>query len=148
MRLQFYPDEDMLYVGLADVESIEGAEVTEGVVFHYDAEGRLVSIEIDEASRRVNLEDIRRRSDLVAGAAGPPRRVLTTVEVAEELGVTPFAVQKIRKVMKEAGVEVGIRPDLPDSLLSPEDLEKIRMWREEHPRGRPRKTATVPEAGR
>lgn len=148
MKLRFYPDEDMLYLGLADAESAEGEEIAEGVVFHYDADNRIVSIEIDEASRRVNLDDIRGRSDLVAGQAGPARPVLTTVEVAEKLGVTPFAVQKIRKAMREAGVEVGLRPDLPDSLLSTEDLGKIRMWRKEHPRGRPRKTATAPEASR
>lgn len=118
MKVQFFPDEDMLYLGLADAESTEGAEVSEGIVFHCDVEGRLVSIEIDEASRRVNLDDIRDRRDLMTGTAGPPGRVLTTVEVAEELGVTLFAVQKIRKAMREAGVEVGLRPDLPDSLLS------------------------------
>ena len=58
MELKHYPESDMLYLGLAEAESVEGEEVTEGVVFHYDAENRIVSIEIDEASRRVNLKDI------------------------------------------------------------------------------------------
>ena len=129
----------MLYLGLAEAESLEGEEVVEGVVFHYDAQGRIVSIEIDEASRRVNLSDIQGPAGPDADGAALAGRVLTTAEVAVELAITPFAVQKIRKAMRDAGLEVGLRPDLPDSLLSERDLGNIRRWREEHPRGRPRK---------
>jgi len=115
----------------------------QGIVFHYDKDKRIISIEIDEASHRVDLDGIHAHSELIAGDAGPPRRVLTTAEVAAELGLTRFAVQKIRKAMKAAGMQLGIRPDLPDSLLSEEDLAKIEIWRVEHPRGRPKRAATA-----
>ncbi len=143
MELKHYPESDMLYLGLAEAESVEGEEVTEGVVFHYDAENRIVSIEIDEASRRVNLKDISQTPELVVDDSCPAERIYTTTEIAEQLGVTNFAVQKLRKAMKAAGIAVGIRPDLADSLMSEEDLAKFRKWREEHPRGRPRTVASA-----
>lgn len=137
---KYFSQSDMLDIALADKPSVESKEVHEGFVFDFDAEGKVVSIEIDCAKDRIDLEAIL-AAGLVIDDSGPPQRIFTTSELAEEVGLTVFAVQKIRKAMKEAGIEVGIRPDLPDSLMSEDDLARIQEWRESHPRGRPRRAA-------
>jgi uncharacterized protein YuzE len=43
------PDADAVYVALADARPHEGAEVAPGVVLDFDAEGRLVGIDIANA---------------------------------------------------------------------------------------------------
>jgi uncharacterized protein YuzE len=55
MRLHYYPDTDSLYIELADGAATESEEVRPGVVLDFDAEGRLVGIDVDHASRMVNL---------------------------------------------------------------------------------------------
>lgn len=56
MRLNYHPDTDSLYIDLSEQSSVESREVSEGVVLDYDAEGRLVGIDIDHASRKVELK--------------------------------------------------------------------------------------------
>ncbi len=56
MRLNYHPDTDSLYIDLSEQSSVESREVSEGVVMDYDAEGRLVGIDIDHASRKVELK--------------------------------------------------------------------------------------------
>ncbi len=58
MKLSYFPDTDSLYIDLSDAPSIESREVSEGVVFDYDACGNLVGIDIDHASRRVDLTTV------------------------------------------------------------------------------------------
>jgi uncharacterized protein YuzE len=43
------PDADAVYVALADTRAQEGSEVAPGVVLDFDAEGRVVGIEITRA---------------------------------------------------------------------------------------------------
>jgi uncharacterized protein YuzE len=45
-----------LYIDLAEHPSVESREISEGIVLDYDAEGNLVGIDIDNASRKVQLE--------------------------------------------------------------------------------------------
>ncbi len=59
MRLNYYPDTDSLYIDLASKPSIESQEVSEGVVLDYDADGNLVGIDIDNASKKVELKELR-----------------------------------------------------------------------------------------
>ena len=56
MKLAYYPDTDSLYIDLSENPSAESREVSEGIVLDYDAEGSLVGIDIDNASRKVQLE--------------------------------------------------------------------------------------------
>ena len=56
MRLNYHPDTDWLYIDLSEQSSVESREVSEVVVMDYDAEGRLVGIDIDHASRKVELK--------------------------------------------------------------------------------------------
>ena len=58
MKLNYYADTDSLYIDLAERTSVEGREISEGVVLDYDAEGYLVGIDIDNASRKVDLEKL------------------------------------------------------------------------------------------
>lgn len=56
MRLNYYADTDSLYIDLADRPSVESREVSTGVVLDYDAEGRVVGIDIDNASDKIELQ--------------------------------------------------------------------------------------------
>ena len=55
MKLNYYPDTDSLYIDLSEKPSAESKEVSDGVVLDYDAAGNLVGIDIDNASRKVEL---------------------------------------------------------------------------------------------
>lgn len=55
MKLNYYPDTHSLYFDLSEHPGIESREVSEGIVLDYDAEGHLAGIDIDNASRKVEL---------------------------------------------------------------------------------------------
>jgi len=55
MKLNYYPETDSLYIDLIDRASVESREVSAGVVLDYDAQGRVVGIDIDQASSTVDL---------------------------------------------------------------------------------------------
>lgn len=55
MRLSYDPDTDSLYIDLADRPGADSREVTPGVVLDFDAGGSLVGIDVDHASRIVDL---------------------------------------------------------------------------------------------
>jgi uncharacterized protein YuzE len=55
MKLNYYPEPDSLYIDLSERTSIESREISEGVVLDYDAEGKLVGIDIDNASAKVDM---------------------------------------------------------------------------------------------
>ncbi len=55
MKLNYFPDTDSLYIELAEQASVESREVSEGVVIDYDARGNLVGIDIDNASKKVDM---------------------------------------------------------------------------------------------
>ena len=56
MKLNYYSDTDSLYIDLSEQPSVESREISEGIVLDYDAAGNLVGIDIDNASRKVQLE--------------------------------------------------------------------------------------------
>jgi uncharacterized protein YuzE len=58
VKLQYYPDTDSLYIDLSEQTSTESREVSDGVVLDYDAEGNLVGIDIDNASKKVQLKTL------------------------------------------------------------------------------------------
>lgn len=58
MKLNYHPDTDSLYIDLSERPSAESKEVSEGVVLDYDADGKLVGIDIDNASNKVELEKL------------------------------------------------------------------------------------------
>ncbi len=62
MRIEYFPDNDSLYIDLADRPGVDAREVGDGVVVDLDANGHVVGIDIDQASRHLDLAhlDLRR----------------------------------------------------------------------------------------
>ena len=58
MKLNYHPDTDSLYIDLAERASAESREISTGVVLDYDAGGNLVGIDIDNASKKVQLGEV------------------------------------------------------------------------------------------
>ena len=58
MKLEYFADTDSLYIDLSEEPSVESREISEGVVLDYNAAGRLVGIDIDEASKRVQMDKL------------------------------------------------------------------------------------------
>jgi uncharacterized protein YuzE len=58
MKLNYYPQTDSLYIDLSEKTSVESKEISEGVVLDYDAAGNLVGIDIDNASKKVQLKEL------------------------------------------------------------------------------------------
>ena len=67
MKLHYYPDTDSLYIELSDTPGVDAREVAPGVVLDFDAEGNLVGIDIDRASRIVDLSRLEAEELPVAG---------------------------------------------------------------------------------
>lgn len=55
MIFQYHPETDMLYLKLADKISVESEEVAPGIVLDYDDQNQVIGIEIEDASRLVDL---------------------------------------------------------------------------------------------
>ena len=58
MKLNYYPETDSLYIDLSEQPSVESREISEGILLDYDANGRLVGIDIDNASSKVEMEKL------------------------------------------------------------------------------------------
>lgn len=58
MKLNYYPETDSLYIDLSGKKSAESKEISEGVVLDYDVEGNLVGIDIDNASKKIQLKEL------------------------------------------------------------------------------------------
>jgi len=70
MEFNYYPETDTLYIDLAERPSADSREVAPGVVLDFDANGQLVGIDIDHASRVVDLSRIETKSLPVESVAG------------------------------------------------------------------------------
>lgn len=57
MKVSFDRENDALYVRFSDEEITETAEVRPGVMFDYDAKGRIVAFEILDASHNLAVAD-------------------------------------------------------------------------------------------
>jgi len=55
MIFQYYPDTDMLYIKLAARVSTESEEVAPGIVLDFDERNQVIGIEIEDASKLVDL---------------------------------------------------------------------------------------------
>ncbi len=55
MVFQYYSDTDMLYIKLAGGVSIESEEMSAGVVLDFDENNRVIGIEIEDASKFIDL---------------------------------------------------------------------------------------------
>ena len=58
MKIAYYPETDSMYIDLSSKESSESTEVSPGVVIDYDSEGNIVGIDIDNASKKMDLKEL------------------------------------------------------------------------------------------
>jgi len=58
MKLKYYPDTDSLYIDLTGKSSVDSREISEGIVLDYDEFGSIVGIDIDNASKKVDLREL------------------------------------------------------------------------------------------
>jgi len=72
MKLNYYPDTDSLYIELSEKSSTESQEISEGIVIDYDSEGAIVGIDINNASKKLNLSElVIRRVPIVSQVISP-----------------------------------------------------------------------------
>jgi uncharacterized protein YuzE len=55
MKLHYYPETDSLYIELKSTPGTEAREIVEGLVVDIDASGDVVGLDIDHASRKLDL---------------------------------------------------------------------------------------------
>lgn len=58
MKLNYYRDTDSLYIDLSSKPSVESREISEGIVLDYDADGNITGIDIDNASKKIDLKEL------------------------------------------------------------------------------------------
>lgn len=58
MKLNYFSETDTLYIELSAQSSVESAEVNTGVVIDYDAAGCICGIDIDQASKILDLKKL------------------------------------------------------------------------------------------
>lgn len=58
MKLHYYPETDSLYIELRREAGVEAREVAPGIVTDLDAKGRLVGLDIDNASKNLDLKSL------------------------------------------------------------------------------------------
>ena len=59
MKLHYYPETDSLYIELKNTPGTEAREIVEGLVADFDAAGNVVGLDIDRASRKLDLSKIK-----------------------------------------------------------------------------------------
>ncbi len=58
MKLNYYRETDSLYIDLSSKASVETREISPGINLDYDDKGELVGIDIDNASKKLDLKDL------------------------------------------------------------------------------------------
>ncbi len=58
MKMKYYSDTDSLYIDLSERPSSESLEVAPGIVLDFDEQNHIVGIDIDNASKILNLSEL------------------------------------------------------------------------------------------
>lgn len=58
MKISYDKATDSLYIHLADRPSVDSDEVNDGVVLDFDANGALVGIDVQHASKRADINNL------------------------------------------------------------------------------------------
>ncbi len=58
MKLNYYEDTDSLYIDLSAAVSSDSREIADGLVVDFDEAGRVVGIDIQHASERIDLSTL------------------------------------------------------------------------------------------
>jgi len=62
MKFHYYPETDTLYIDLSKKASADSIEVAPGVVLDFDADGNITGIDIDHASKIIDLTHLEAES--------------------------------------------------------------------------------------
>ncbi|HKR03138.1 MAG TPA: DUF2283 domain-containing protein [Bacteroidia bacterium] len=55
MKINYHPETDSLYIDFSSAPSTESEEVREGVVLDFDKEGNITGVDIQNASKKLDL---------------------------------------------------------------------------------------------
>jgi uncharacterized protein YuzE len=55
MKIEYFPETDSLYIDLADRPGADTREIGDGIVLDVDEEGHPVGLDIDQASKHLDL---------------------------------------------------------------------------------------------
>ena len=58
MKLHYYPETDSLYIELRSEPGVETREIADGLNADFDGAGRVVGLDIDHASRTLDLSTL------------------------------------------------------------------------------------------
>ena len=58
MKLNYYAETDSLYIDLSEQASAETVEISQGVNIDFNSSGEIVGIDIDNASKVLNLKEL------------------------------------------------------------------------------------------
>ena len=58
MKLNYYAETDSLYIDLSEQASAETVEISQGVKIDFASSGEIVGIDIDNASKVLNLKEL------------------------------------------------------------------------------------------
>ena len=58
MKLHYYAETDSLYIDLNSKPSADSREIADGLVIDFDAEGNIVGIDVDHASKKLDLKTL------------------------------------------------------------------------------------------
>jgi uncharacterized protein YuzE len=62
VKIEYFPDTDTLYIELAGRDGVDALEVGDGIVVDVDGDGHPVGIDIDQASKLLDLRTLDLRS--------------------------------------------------------------------------------------
>jgi uncharacterized protein YuzE len=62
MKFNYYAETDSLYIELSVKESTDSKEIAEGIIIDFDTDGKVVGIDIDHASKIVDLSKLESKS--------------------------------------------------------------------------------------
>lgn len=71
MKLTVDREADALYLDLDEAPAIESEEISPGVILDYNAEGKVVGIEMLHLSKRVSAEQLSRMQWETVGTSSP-----------------------------------------------------------------------------
>ena len=59
MQIKYSPDADVLVIKLREGKLVDSIDVAEGIIAHLDEKGRVIEIEILDASKLVETKELR-----------------------------------------------------------------------------------------
>jgi len=58
MKLKYYKETDSIYIDLLSTPSTSTTEISDGIMLDYDNNGNLTGIDIDNASKKIDLSEV------------------------------------------------------------------------------------------